>query len=76
MRELGGGTQNILLQLERGGTTYVLRRGPRHLRKHSNDAIRREMQVLQALAGTDGAPPAGSWPGAPTPTSSATPSST
>jgi aminoglycoside phosphotransferase (APT) family kinase protein len=53
VRELGGGTQNILLQLERGGATYVLRRGPRHLRKHSNDAIRREMQVLQALAGTD-----------------------
>jgi aminoglycoside phosphotransferase (APT) family kinase protein len=49
---LGGGTQNVLLQLERGGATYVLRRGPRHLRKHSNDAIRREMQVLQALAGT------------------------
>jgi aminoglycoside phosphotransferase (APT) family kinase protein len=49
---LGGGTQNVLLQLERGGATYVLRRGPRHLRKHSNDAIRREMEVLQALAGT------------------------
>jgi aminoglycoside phosphotransferase (APT) family kinase protein len=49
---LGGGTQNVLLQLERGGTTYVLRRGPRHLRPHSNDAIRREMRVLQALAGT------------------------
>jgi aminoglycoside phosphotransferase (APT) family kinase protein len=51
-RALGGGTQNVLLQLERGGASYVLRRGPRHLRKHSNDAIRREMRVLQALAGT------------------------
>ena len=53
VRELGGGTQNVLLRFERGGTDFVLRRGPRHLRKHSNDAIRREMQVLQALAGTD-----------------------
>lgn len=52
VRGLGGGTQNILLQYERGGSSYVLRRGPRHLRKHSNDAIRREMRVLQALAGT------------------------
>jgi aminoglycoside phosphotransferase (APT) family kinase protein len=49
---LGGGTQNVLLRFERGGASYVLRRGPRHLRKHSNDAIRREMRVLQALAGT------------------------
>jgi aminoglycoside phosphotransferase (APT) family kinase protein len=52
VRALGGGTQNVLLHLERGGTSYVLRRGPRHLRKRSNDAITREMRVLQALAGT------------------------
>jgi len=49
---LGGGTQNILVRFERGGTSFVLRRGPQHLRKTSNDAIAREMRVLAALAGT------------------------
>jgi aminoglycoside phosphotransferase (APT) family kinase protein len=50
---LGGGTQNVLLRLRRGRETYVLRRGPKHLRKASNDVMRREMQVLAAIAGTD-----------------------
>src|SRR4051812_16901541 len=50
---LPGGTQNILLRFTRGGRPYVLRRGPRHLRPKSNDQLRREMQVLAALAGTD-----------------------
>ena len=50
---LPGGTQNVLLRFGRGGVGYVLRRGPIHLRPRSNDAIRREMQVLAALAGTD-----------------------
>ena len=50
---LAGGTQNILVRFERGGTSYVLRRGPLHLRPKSNDAIRREMRVLAALAGSD-----------------------
>jgi aminoglycoside phosphotransferase (APT) family kinase protein len=53
VHHLSGGTQNVMLRFTRGGADYVLRRGPLHLRKHSNDAIRREMQVLQALAGTD-----------------------
>jgi aminoglycoside phosphotransferase (APT) family kinase protein len=49
---LGGGTQNILIRFERGGSSFVLRRGPKHLRKRSNDSIAREMRVLAALAGT------------------------
>lgn len=50
---LPGGTQNVLLRFDRGGRAYVLRRGPRHLRPKSNDALRREAQVLAALDGTD-----------------------
>jgi aminoglycoside phosphotransferase (APT) family kinase protein len=50
---LAGGTQNLLLRFRRGGRTYVLRRGPRHLRRASNEVMRREACVLQALAGSD-----------------------
>src|SRR4051812_25969602 len=50
---LPGGTQNILVRFTRAGQPFVLRRGPRHLRPRSNDQLRREMQVLAALAGTD-----------------------
>ncbi len=50
---LAGGTQNLLMRFTRGGRDYVLRRGPRHLRRASNDAMRREARVLQALAGSD-----------------------
>ena len=50
-RALPGGTQNLLMQFTRGGHDYVLRRGPRHLRRSSNDVMRREARVLQALAG-------------------------
>ena len=50
---LAGGTQNLLLRFDRGGRSYVLRRGPRHLRRKSNDVMRREARVLQALAGSD-----------------------
>jgi aminoglycoside phosphotransferase (APT) family kinase protein len=49
---LGGGTQNVLIRFERGGREYVLRRPPRHLRRRSNDALRREARVLAALDGT------------------------
>ncbi len=51
--EIGGGTQNVLLRFRRSGRTYVLRRGPRHLRPRSNISILRETRVLAALAGTD-----------------------
>lgn len=50
---LGGGTQNVMLRFVRAGETYVLRRGPQHLRPTSNGAMLREIRVLTALAGTD-----------------------
>lgn len=50
---LGGGTQNIMLRFTRGGHTYVLRRGPKHLRAKSNDVIRREARLLGALGDTE-----------------------
>jgi len=52
-RALPGGTQNLLMRFTRGGRDYVLRRGPRHLRRASNDVMRREARALQALAGQD-----------------------
>ncbi|MEQ8326861.1 MAG: phosphotransferase family protein [Parvibaculum sp.] len=50
---LGGGTQNILLRFVRSGRTYVLRRPPPHLRKNSNETMRREARMLAAIADTD-----------------------
>ncbi len=50
---LAGGTQNILLRFERAGRAYVLRRPPPHLRKNSNETMRREARVLAAIAGSD-----------------------
>ncbi|MGE4428315.1 MAG: phosphotransferase family protein [Solirubrobacteraceae bacterium] len=50
---VGGGTQNVMLRFRRGDRELVLRRGPRHLRPRSNDALRREIRVLRALADTD-----------------------
>ncbi|HTO09749.1 MAG TPA: phosphotransferase family protein [Myxococcota bacterium] len=49
---IAGGTQNVLLRFRRGGREYVLRRPPLHPRPKSNDALRREGQVLAALAGS------------------------
>ena len=56
--ELTGGTQNVLIRFRRGGTTYVLRRPPLHLRPRSNDNLRREARVLGALTGSGVAAPA------------------
>jgi aminoglycoside phosphotransferase (APT) family kinase protein len=50
---LAGGTQNILLRFRRGQRRFVLRRPPPHLRKNSNETMRREARVLGALAGSD-----------------------
>jgi aminoglycoside phosphotransferase (APT) family kinase protein len=47
---IGGGTQNLMFGFQCGGARFVLRRGPRHLRPHTNDALRREARVLGALA--------------------------
>lgn len=53
IRPLVGGTQNILMQFDRGGRTYVLRRPPIHKRTNSDETMRREARVLAALAGSD-----------------------
>ena len=53
IRTLGGGTQNLLLQFCRGGRTFVLRRPPLHPQTDGNRTMRREMGVLQGLAGTE-----------------------
>src|SRR4030095_7015802 len=53
IRTLGGGTQNLLLQFGRGGRTYVLRRPPPHPQTDGTRTMRREMGVLQGLAGTE-----------------------
>lgn len=53
LMRLSGGTQNILLRFSRCERSYVLRRPPLRLRGNSNDAMRREMRVLGALAGSD-----------------------
>ena len=50
---LPGGNQNLLLRFNRAGRTYVLRRGPRHLRRLSNDVMRREARVLRRVQVTE-----------------------
>ncbi|HEX9889933.1 MAG TPA: phosphotransferase family protein [Nitriliruptorales bacterium] len=57
VRRLAGGTQNVMLRLERDARTYVLRRPPLHPRPWSERAMRQEMRVLEALARTDVAHP-------------------
>ena len=52
-RLLTGGTQNILLQFDRAGRSYVLRRPPTHVRKYSNETMQREAAVLSALSGSN-----------------------
>lgn len=51
-RSIGGGTQNIMYRFRSAGAEYVLRRGPQHPRPHTDDALRREARILQALAPT------------------------
>ena len=53
VERLGGGSQNILVRLERGGNAYVLRRPPLHKRRNSDETMRREARVLGALQGTE-----------------------
>ncbi|MCK7544053.1 phosphotransferase family protein [Marinobacter bryozoorum] len=50
---LGGGTQNLLLRFDYNGRSLVLRRPPPHLRANSNETMRREMRMLEALADSD-----------------------
>jgi aminoglycoside phosphotransferase (APT) family kinase protein len=52
IEQIGGGTQNLMFRFRCGDAELVLRRGPRHPRPHTNDALRREARVLSALAGS------------------------
>ncbi|MDT5209691.1 MAG: hypothetical protein QOF67_2106 [Mycobacterium sp.] len=52
IKQIGGGTQNLMFRFRCGDARLVLRRGPRHPRPHTNDALRREARVLSALAGS------------------------
>ncbi|MFD1545675.1 phosphotransferase family protein [Nonomuraea guangzhouensis] len=47
-----GGTQNVMVRFERGGTPYILRRPPLHARQKSNEVLRREARVLAVLRDT------------------------
>ncbi len=49
IEQIGGGTQNLMFRFRCGDAGLVLRRGPRHLRSHTNNALRREARVLSAL---------------------------
>lgn len=49
---LTGGSQNIVVRLNVDGQPMVLRRPPEHPRPTSDNTMRREIAVLQALAGT------------------------
>lgn len=46
---LSGGTQNLMFRFQRAGRSYVLRRPPLHKRAKSDDTMRREIRLLQAL---------------------------
>lgn len=50
IRQLAGGTQNIVLRFSNGGKDYVLRHPPEKPRPNSNKLIEREIRVLTALA--------------------------
>lgn len=50
--EITGGTQNIMLRFARGEAEYVLRRGPKHLRSNTNEVLRREVRILEAIRDT------------------------
>ncbi len=53
VRAIGGGTQNIMMRFTRGAREFVLRRGPLHLRRATNDNLRREMRLVAALGDTE-----------------------
>lgn len=52
VRQLSGGTQNVLVRFRRGRLDVVLRRPPVHKRANSDETMRREARVLAALAGS------------------------
>ncbi len=52
IRQLTGGSQNVLIRFGRGDREFVLRRPPAHPSANGNETMRREARVLTALAGT------------------------
>jgi len=52
VRQLTGGTQNILLRFRRGAREFIFRRPPQHPRPESNKTMLRESRLLSALAST------------------------
>ncbi|MCD5422440.1 phosphotransferase family protein [Rhodococcus pyridinivorans] len=52
VQALTGGTQNVMLSLSRSGRRYILRTPPSAKRPNSDDTVRREARVLEALAAT------------------------
>ena len=52
IRQLAGGTQNIVLRFSNGGRDYVLRHPPAKPRPNSNKLLERELRVLGALTGS------------------------
>jgi len=50
---LGGGSQNVILRIAQGGRDFVLRRPPACPRAESDETMRREARVLEALGHTD-----------------------
>jgi aminoglycoside phosphotransferase (APT) family kinase protein len=50
--KLKGGVQNNVFLIERGSTSFVLRRPSRHLGPGSNETMLKEARVLKALAGS------------------------
>ena len=53
VQKIHGGTSNVILSLERGGDTLVLRRPPATPPPGSEKSIMREARVLTALRSTD-----------------------
>jgi len=53
VRQLAGGTQNIVMRFSNGGRDYVLRHPPAKPRPNSNRLLEREVRLLRALGGSD-----------------------
>ncbi len=53
VRQLAGGTQNILVKFDYAGQSMVLRRPPAVPRPGNNETMMREARVLSALSGHD-----------------------
>jgi aminoglycoside phosphotransferase (APT) family kinase protein len=51
--KIHGGTSNVILSLNRGGNTFILRRPPAVTPPGSEKTVLREARVLTALKGTD-----------------------